>query len=114
MVLFGVNGICTFILLFLEKPDDCDFCTESIIELVIIFVFRLSIASFYIILYIYLVELYPARTRAIGSGFIVAVGTCGSAICPLILGALTRNGINYNTFFLLMVMFGLGSLPFLP
>ena len=61
---------------------------------------------------IYFIELYPAPTKAIGIGFIVAVGGARLTICPIILGALTRTDI--NTFFLIMTMFGLGSLPFLP
>ena len=114
LILFSINGICAFILLFLEKPEDCDFCAISIVELIIIFIFRLSISCYFIILYVYMVELYPARSRAIGNGIVSAVGTLGSTLAPIILGVFSRNSININIFFLLCVIVGLGSIPFLP
>ena len=54
-VLLSLSGICCFILLFLEKPDDCDFCTASIVELIIVFAFRLFLSCYFITLYLYIV-----------------------------------------------------------
>ena len=38
LILFSIDGVCSCFLLFLEKPENCDFCGASIIELIIVFV----------------------------------------------------------------------------
>jgi len=53
-------------------------------------------------------ELYPGRARAIGSGFVAAVGTVASTICPIFLGALERAEINVMIFFTVTGIIGVG------
>ena len=31
MILFSISGVCASMLLFINKPSDCDFCTEAIV-----------------------------------------------------------------------------------
>lgn len=86
MILFSIAGLCASILLFISKPAGCEFCPEAVFELVIVAVFRSSSALYFIIMYIYMVELFPARSRAMGAGISSSVGTLASSLSPIILG----------------------------
>lgn len=44
LVFFLLTMVTSFGIVMIEKPKGCDLCAESIVELVLIFIFRLSIA----------------------------------------------------------------------
>jgi MFS family permease len=82
--------------------------------LVIVFFFRFSVSAYYITLYVYMVELYPARSRAMGNGIASAIGTLGSTLSPLLLGVLDRNSIDMNILFCSCAVIGVGMVSFMP
>lgn len=86
---------------------------EAIIELVIVFIFRASIAFFFCFFQVYFCELYPARARGIGAGIVSAIGTLASTSSPIYLGYLKRNNINVMTVFVLFGIIGLSSIALL-
>jgi hypothetical protein len=53
LTMFGTCVICSGILIFVKKPEDCDKCVESIIELIIIFIFRAAVSLYFCIFYLY-------------------------------------------------------------
>lgn len=55
VVLFSVSGTCAALLLFVNKPDVCDFCPQAVFELVLVAFFRSSSALYFILMYIYMV-----------------------------------------------------------
>lgn len=114
VILFSISGISASILLFFVKPKDCDFCFEAIIELIIIAIFRTSISIYFIINYIYLVEVYPTRARALGCGVASAFGTLGSTVSPIMLGLFQRNELNVNIVFAILAFLGVGIVTLLP
>ena len=86
MILYAISGLCSSILLFINKPSGCDFCPEAIVELFIIAIFRAASALQYILMYIYIVEIFPARARAMAGGVTSSFGTLASTLSPLLLG----------------------------
>ena len=114
IILFSMAGLCAAIILFLGKPKDCDFCSEAIIELIIVAIFRASSSLQFIIMYIYLVELFPTTARALGGGITSAFGTFGSSITPLLLGELKRRDIDKNIVFAALSLMAVGFGTFLP
>lgn len=76
------------ILIFIEKPEDCEQCIESYIELVCVFIARLITAFYFALFFLYVTELYPLRARGMGFGIGSAVGAIGSSSAPVILGFL--------------------------
>lgn len=61
-----------------------------------------------------MVELYPARSRAMGNGIASAIGTLGSTLSPLLLGVLDRNSIDMNILFCSCAVIGVGMVSFMP
>jgi hypothetical protein len=82
---------------------------EAIIEIIVVFIFRGSIAFYFCFFQIYFCELYPARARGIGSGIVSAVGTLASTSSPIYLGYLQRNNINPMTVFVLFGIIGMSN-----
>ena len=113
MVLFCICTVCALILNFIEKPEDEGFSIEAIIEIIIVFIFRGSIAFYFCYFQIYFCELYPARARGLGSGIVSAVGTLASTSSPIYLGYLQRNNINPMTVFVLFGIIGLSNVMLL-
>ena len=52
---FAITLTSAVILIFVVKPNDCVICTKSIIELILIFVFRFSISFYFAIFQLYFV-----------------------------------------------------------
>ena len=114
MVLFGIAGSCASLLLFITKPVGCDFCPQAVAELIIVAIFRSSSALYFILMYIYMVELYPARSRAMGGGIASSVGTLASSLSPIILGIFDRNDLNPNILFAVLALLSVGVVTLLP
>jgi sugar phosphate permease len=81
-------------------------CPESIVQVVVIFFFRFSIAIEFALFLVYTVELFPARIVGLGNGAVSAVGTIASTLSPLILGYLKRMEFNLMMFFLILGIIG--------
>lgn len=113
MVLFLVAICSSLALLFIEKPEGCDLCVESVLELIIVFIFRGSVSFFFCFFQVYACELYPGRARGMGVGIVSAVGTLASTSSPIYLGYLRRNGINVMNFFVLFGIIAIGNLTLL-
>lgn len=114
VVLYSVAGACACVLLFTNKPKDCDFCAEAMIELIFVAIFRSSSALYFIVMYIYMVELYPIRSRAMGGGIASSVGTLASSLSPIILGIFERKDLNPNILFAILAFLSVGVSTFLP
>lgn len=65
-------------------------------------------------MYIYMVELFPARSRAMGGGVASSVGTVASSLSPIILGVFQRKGINQNILFALLALLAVGVSTLMP
>lgn len=83
-------------------------------ELVIVAIFRSSSALYFILMYIYMVELYPSRSRGMGGGISSSVGTLASSLSPIILGLFERNNINANILFAVLALLSIGVVTLLP
>jgi hypothetical protein len=90
----------------IEKPEGCEFCFESIIEVIVIFFFRFAIATEFILFLVYIVELFPMRVVGIGMSAVNSSGTIASTLSPIILGALTRIEFNLMLFFFILGVVG--------
>jgi sugar phosphate permease len=112
-LLFFIAVCAAFVLSFFEEPDECDFCLESVVELIIIFIFRACISFFFCFFQIYVCELFPSRARGMGFGIVSAVGTLASTSSPIYLGVLRRNGLDEFNFFILFGIAAIGSLTLL-
>lgn len=112
--LFSIAGFCSSLLLFIYKPPGCDFCPEAVAELIIVAIFRASSALYFILMYIYMVELYPSRSRAMGGGIASSVGTLASSLSPIVLGLFDRNGLNPNILFAVLALLSVGVVTLLP
>ena len=104
--LFIVTVVSSFILSVIEKPEGCEFCLESIIEVIVIFFFRFAIATEFILFLVYIVELFPTRVVGIGMSAVNSSGTIASTLSPIILGALTRIEFNLMLFFFILGVVG--------
>ena len=114
IILFSAASLVSFILVFLERPEDCDICYHSVVELIVVFIFRGCVSLFFCLFQVYMCELYPARIRAMGLGVVSAFGTLATTLNPPILGFLRRNGLNVFTVFLILVLTAIGCLTLLP
>jgi len=83
------------------------------VELILVFIFRASIAFFFCFFQVYFCELYPSRARGMGAGMVSAVGTLASTSSPIYLGYLSRNNINVMTIYVLFGIIGIGNLTLL-
>lgn len=61
-----------------------------------------------------MVELYPARSRALGGGIASAVGTAASTLSPIVLGYFERNNMNPNIIFAILALLSVGVSTILP
>ncbi len=114
IILFSIASFVSFILVFIERPVDCETCYHSIIELIVVFIFRGCVSLFFCFFQVYMCELYPARIRAIGMGVISSFGSLATTLNPLYLGAVRRNGLNVFTLFLILGMIAIGCSVLLP
>jgi|694.fasta_scaffold115113_1 hypothetical protein len=110
IILFIVAGMCALLLTFVQKPEDCDLCIQSIIEIIAVFIFRGCVSFFFCFFQVYFCELYPARARGMGAGIVSAFGTLAATSSPIYLGYLRRNGINVMSFFVLFAIIAIGNL----
>jgi sugar phosphate permease len=110
IILFVAAAFCALLLTFIVKPEECDLCIQSILEIIFIFIFRGCVSFFFCFFQVYFCELYPARARGMGSGIVSAVGTLASTSSPIYLGYLRRNGINVMSFFVLFAIIAIGNL----
>ena len=114
MLLFLSCTICALILNFVTKDEDeTGISVEAVIEIIIVFIFRGSIAFYFCYFQIYFCQLYPSRARGMGSGVVSAVGTLASTSSPIYLGYLQRNSINPMTIFVLFGIIGLSNVTLL-
>lgn len=113
ILLYAIAVVMAGILIFVSKPEYCELCLESFVELVIIFIFRLCVSFFFCFFQVYVCELYPSRARGLGSGIVSAVGTIASTVSPLLLGQLKRQGINVMIFFVMFGIVAIGCLTLL-
>lgn len=81
-------------------------CTQSIIEVVVIFVFRLAIGIYYILFLVYIVELFPTRAVGLGVSAVNIAGTTATTLGPIILGYLERLEFNLMIFFFILGIIG--------
>ena len=65
-------------------------CIESIIEVIVIFVFRLAIGIYFILFLVYTVEIFPTRAVGVGVNAVNIAATVATTLGPIILGALER------------------------
>lgn len=91
IILFGIATVICGILIFLVKPDNCDYCATVYVQLGLVFIFRFCISMQFTLMLIYQSELYPTRVRNTSAGVLALFGTTASTLSPLIMGALTRN-----------------------
>lgn len=110
MIIMIICTVCALILNFIEKPEDSSFSFEAVIEIIIVFIFRGSIAFYFCFFQIYFCELYPSRARGMGSGIVSSVGTLASTSSPIYLGYLQRNNINPMTVFVLFGIIGMSNI----
>lgn len=87
LVLVGVSGV----LILVEVPERCDMCVEAMVELVLIFVFRVVVAGYFCVFYLYINELFPTRVTGLGVGLISACGAVASMLSPLVLDLINNN-----------------------
>ena len=80
---------------------------QDVIELIVVFIFRASIAFYFTYFQIYFCELYPSRARGIGSGVVSCFGTIASTSSPLYLGLLKSINFNVMTVFVLWSIIGI-------
>ena len=114
MIQMGTATIVCGILIFLVAPEDCDNCSIIYVQLGLIFVFRFMVSMEFAILGLYQLELYPIRIRTIGAGVLGIFGTAASTVSPIVMGALTRNGINHFIFFTMLGILSVGAFSFCP
>lgn len=63
---------------------------------------------------VYQAELYPIRVRNIAGGVLGVFGTVASTTSPLLMGVLTRAGINHFILFALVGFIATSSFSFSP
>jgi sugar phosphate permease len=114
MIQLGVASLICGILIFVVAPEDCDNCITIYVQLALIFIFRFLISMEYAIICIYQVELYPTRIRNIAVGMHAAFGAISSTAAPLIMGVLTRGGINHFILFTAAGIIATGAMSFCP
>ncbi len=80
-----------------------DLVTLSIISMIAAFFINAGVVGLYPVL----ASTYPARLRASGTGFVIGFGRGGSAVGPVIAGALFAGGFNL---FVVSLVMGIGAL----
>jgi hypothetical protein len=53
LLTFGITVLCSGVMIFLDKPQDCDLCGESVVELVLVFVFRSAVSMYFCLFFLY-------------------------------------------------------------
>lgn len=104
--LFVVTVISSFVLIFVKKPKQCDGCIQSVIEVVVMFIFRFAISTVYMLLIVYVVELFPTRVVGIAVSAVSCASTTSSTLSSVIIGALERVQFNIMTFFFILGVIG--------
>ena len=102
------------ILVFVEKPENCDGCWQSYLELLCVFSARFFTAFYFSVFFLYVTELYPLRARGIGFGIGSAAGAIASSSGNAIIFGLADNGITPMIFFTLVGILAIATLFFLP
>ena len=94
IISFGISIFFTTILLFVQKPADCSYCIEGVIELICVFVSRFATSYYFAVFFLYATELYPLRARGQGFGVGSAFGALASGSSSIIFGFFIQNDIN--------------------
>jgi hypothetical protein len=114
IILFGVATVISGVMIFLVKPQDCENCVILYIQLVLIFIFRFAISMEFALMNVYQNELYPIRIRIIATGVLGVFGTIASTTNPIIMGVITRSGINHFILFTIMGFLAIGAYSVSP
>lgn len=88
--MFFITAVCSFVLILVKKPGDCEGCSEEIIEVLFIFFFRLALGIEYIMFMVYSIELFPTRIVGVASSAASCAMTSASTLSAIIVGALER------------------------
>jgi len=70
--------------------------------LIAVFCVKLFIASVFIVVYLYLLEVYPTKFRATGLAFCMVIGRMGAFVCPFLYDGLALSGLDHMWFFVIM------------
>jgi len=98
VVSFLLAGLASLSFIIFEIPSSCnqsgEACWQKDIQIFLAMITRLMVSIGFLIIYLYLNELYPTPVRSLGTGFCTFSGRLGSITSPLLVNALTRSGIN--------------------
>ena len=114
IVCFSIAALFNGILVFVEKPDNCDGCFENYLEIFCIFSSRFFVSFYFSLFFLYVTELFPLRARGMGFGIGSAAGAIASSSGNIILSSLSENSINPQIFFCLCAILAIATLFFLP
>jgi MFS family permease len=72
--------------------------------LVAVFCVKMFIASVFIVVYLYLLEMYPTKFRATGLAFCMVIGRLGAFACPFLYDGFDLFGWHHKWFFIVMAV----------
>jgi len=95
---FILAGISSLAFLLVSIPSNCSDADESCfakdVQIILAMITRFMISIGFLIIYLYLNELYPTSVRGIGTGFCTFIGRLGSIFAPIVVSAMESSGVN--------------------
>jgi len=95
---FFLAGVASLAFLFVTLPGDCQgddqTCWQKTFQIVLAMITRFMISIVFLIIYLYLNELYPTPVRALGTGLCTFNGRIGSIVASPLLYVL--KGVNQS------------------
>jgi hypothetical protein len=105
---------CSLILLFYEKPGECDFCYYNFIELAIFIIFKGTVSFFKAVLIVYVCEAFPNTIRGSALAVHLAAGQVAAIVTPIMLAVMESLHLKIMTFFLMFAFLNFIAADFLP
>ena len=78
-ICFALAILFNGILIFVNPGEDCNGCTQGIIEIIFVFASRFVISFYFSIFFLYVTEIFPLRARGLGFGIASAAGAIASS-----------------------------------
>lgn len=93
-LMLTLSAIFTGILIFAHKPSDCDNCFQGNLEIVMIFCSRFCVSLYFTFFFVYITELFPLSTRALGFGIASSAGAIASTTSQVIMPFFQQHNID--------------------
>ena len=100
--------------MFVQKPSVCNHCFEGNLEIVMIFCSRFCVSMYFTVFFVYITEVFPLSTRALGFGIGSSAGAIASTSSQVIMPFFQQHDFNpmiLLTFMSLATIFFIQRLP---